>query len=99
MIRSLVLFAVTYACAALAQGKTPPNPPTVKQPNEGPVRLYLSTPDEAFLSAGKAAEDFGLDVAKAPDGTLFIASPGPWTRPHRGVTFTHTFIVRVRLLN
>jgi mannose-6-phosphate isomerase-like protein (cupin superfamily) len=71
----------------------------VKQPNEGPVRIYLATPDEAFTSAGKSAEEFGLDVAKAPDGTVFIASPGPWTRPYKGVNFTHTFIVRVRALN
>lgn len=99
LIRSVVIFAVTYAAAALAQGKTPPGPPTVKQPNEGPVRLYLATPDETFTCAGKSAEDFGLDVARAPDGTLFIASPGPWTRPYKGVSFTHTFIVRVRPLN
>jgi mannose-6-phosphate isomerase-like protein (cupin superfamily) len=99
MIRTLVAFAVTYAVAALAQGKTPPGPPSVKQPNEGPVRIYFSTPDEAFSSACKAAEDFGLELAKAPDGTIFIASPGPWTRPYKGTQFTHTFIVRVRTLN
>ena len=99
MIRTLVIFAVTFAAAALAQGKTPPGPPSVKQPNEGPVRIYLATLEETFTSAGKSAEDFGLDVAKAPDGTIFIASPGPWTRPYHGVTFTHTFIVRVRTLN
>lgn len=99
MIRTIALGAVTFAVAAFAQGKTPPGPPTVKQPNEGAVRIYFATPDETFLSAGKSAEDFGLDVAKAPDGTVFIASPGPWTRPYKGVSFTHTFIVRVRALN
>jgi mannose-6-phosphate isomerase-like protein (cupin superfamily) len=99
MIRSLGLVGVMCAVAAFAQGKTPPGPPSVKQPNEGPVRIYLATPDETFSSAGKAAEEFGLDVAKAPDGTLFIASPGPWTRPYKNVSFTHTFIVRVRALN
>lgn len=98
MIRTLVAFAVTFAVAALAQGKTPPSPPSVKQPNEGSVRIYLVTPDEAFTSAGKTAEDFGLEVAKAPDGQLFIASPGPWTRPYKSIAFTHTFIVRVRAL-
>jgi mannose-6-phosphate isomerase-like protein (cupin superfamily) len=99
MNRLLALAVVTYAFAALAQGKTPPGPPSVKQPNEGPVRIYHATPDESFTSAGKAAEEFGLEVAKAPDGTLFIASPGPWTRPYKNVNFTHTFIVRVRALN
>jgi mannose-6-phosphate isomerase-like protein (cupin superfamily) len=99
MIRSLGLASVMCAVAAFAQGKTPPGPPTVKQPNEGPVRIYLATPDEAFGSAGKAAEEFGLEVAKAPDGAIFIASPGPWTRPYKNVSFTHTFIVRVRALN
>lgn len=98
-MRKLLLIALTFAAAAFAQGKTPPGPPTVKQPNEGPVRIYFATPDETFLSAGKSAEDFGLDVAKAPDGTLFIASPGPWTRPYKGVSFSRTFIVRVRALN
>ncbi len=99
MIRALGLVVSLFAVPALAQGKTPPGPPTVKQPNEGSVRIYLATPDEAFTSAGKSAEGFGLDVAKAPDGTVFIASPGPWTLPYKGVNFTHTFIVRVRALN
>jgi len=100
MIRTSVLAAVGFALAALAQGRTPPSPPTVKQPNEGFVRIYLCSTDEAFASATHAAEDFGLDVARAPDNKLFIASPGPWTRPYsKTIAFTHTFIVRVRALN
>lgn len=99
MIRSLVVASVTFAVAALAQGKTTASPPTVKQPNEGPVRIYLATPEETYTSAVRTAEEFGLDVAKAPDGTIFIASPGPWTRPYKNVSFTRTFIVRARLLN
>lgn len=100
MIRFLVTCAVTFAVTVWAQGnKTPSASPSVKAPNEGPVRIYLASQDEVYSSAARAAEDFGLDVAKAPDGALFIASPGPWTRPYKGVTFTHTFIVRVRSLN
>jgi mannose-6-phosphate isomerase-like protein (cupin superfamily) len=99
MIRTLVLMTLTYATVTFAQSRTPPSPPTVKQPNEGAVRIYLCSPDEAFQSAAKAAEDFGLDVARAPNNALFIASPGPWTRPYNKVTFTRTFIVRVRALN
>jgi mannose-6-phosphate isomerase-like protein (cupin superfamily) len=99
MTRTLLVGSLCIATLALAQGKTPPGPPSVKQPNEGFVRIYLCTTDEAFASAARSAEDFGLDVARAPDGSVFIASPGPWTRPYKNVTFTHTFIVRVRGLN
>ncbi len=95
----MVVGVLMWASAALAQGKTPPSPPSVKQPNEGLVRIYLAPLDEVFSSAAHSAEEFGLDVSRAPDGTLFIASPGPWTRPYKTFTFPHTFIVRVRALN
>lgn len=74
-------------------------PPTVKAPNEGPARVYLGSLDEVSGSSLQTAADFGLDVAKAPDGSLFIASPGPWTRPLGNVTFSKTLIVRLRALN
>jgi mannose-6-phosphate isomerase-like protein (cupin superfamily) len=99
MIRLILVAVLWLSSTAWAQARTNASPPTVKQPNEGAVRIYLATTDEAFACASRAGEDFGLDLAKAPDGTLFIASPGPWTRPYKGVTFVKTFIVRVRALN
>ena len=94
--RHLAVVAVLLGAAALAQGR---DLPMVKAPNEGNTRVYLSSIEDALEASVQAAGVIGLDVTRAPDGTVFIASPSSWTRPIDGLTFTRTFVVRVRMLS
>jgi quercetin dioxygenase-like cupin family protein len=94
-IRVTALLALV-ASLAFAQGK---ELPMVKAPNEGNTRVYLSSVEDALEAAAQAAGQLGLDVTRAPDGTVFIASPSAWTRPIENITFTRTFVVRVRMLS
>ena len=71
--------------------------PMVKTPNEGPARTYLCSLEEGLeASVQAAASSLGLEVTRAPDGTVFIASPTSWSVPVDGISFTRTFVVRVR---
>lgn len=92
MLLCASLFAATLATA---QGKQTSG---VRAPNEGPARVYEGTSDEVLEAAVDAAERAGLDVTRLGEGFMFLASPDPWARPKKGVTFTKTLIVRLRSL-
>jgi mannose-6-phosphate isomerase-like protein (cupin superfamily) len=94
--RDFALLAALIATHAAAQGR---ESPVVRTPNEGNSRVYLGTPDEALEASVQAAAGLGLEVTRAPDGTVFIASPTSWTQAVENITFTRTFVVRVRTLN
>ena len=97
MIRHAALALLLLSSAVcLAQGK---DLPMVKAPNEGGGRVYLSSLEDALQASVQAAASLGLDVTRAPDGTVFIASPTSWTTPVDGISFTRTFVVRVRTIN
>lgn len=89
---ALLLFLLGSS-AAVAQGK---DLPMVKLPNEGTGRVYVGSLEEGLEAAVQAAASLGLDVTRAPDGTVFIASPTSWTTPVDGISFTRTFVVKVR---
>ncbi len=93
--RKLALLSALLPALAFAQGK---QLPMVKAPNEGNTRVYLSSVEDALEAAVQAAAGIGLDVTRAPDGTVFIASPSSWTRPIDTISFTRTFVIKVRTL-
>ena len=96
VIRHAAVVLLVLTCAvALAQGK---ELPMVRIPNEGGARTYLGTSDDVMEASVQTAQSLGLDVTRAPDGTVFIASPTSWTIPVDGISFTRTFVVRVRTL-
>ena len=92
----LSVLAALLPVLALADGK---QLPMVKAPNEGNARVYFSSVEDALEAAVQAAAGIGLDVTRAPDGTVFIASPSSWTRPIDNIAFTRTFVIRVRTLS
>ena len=98
MIARAFAVAVLLLCSAVSfgQGK---DLPMVKAPNEGTGRVYVASLEDALAGAAQAAASLGLDVTRAPDGTVFIASPTSWTTPIDGITFTRTFVVRVRTIS
>ncbi|MBS1153301.1 MAG: hypothetical protein H6Q89_4999 [Myxococcaceae bacterium] len=94
--RHTAVALLLLSSAAAAQGK---DLPMVKQPNEGSGRVYLCSMEDALAASAQSAAALGLDVTRAPDGTVLIASPTSWTQPIDGISFTRTFVVRVRTLS
>ncbi len=89
------LLAVIASLAAQA-GPAEGTPAVVKAPNEGPTRTYNASPDEVFEAATVAVERLGLFVTRAPDASVFIASPSVWKKPVVATLFPNTMLVRVR---
>ena len=96
MISRAVVLLLLGSSVSFGQGR---DLPMVKLPNEGPGRVYLGSLDDALQASAQAATSLGLDVTRAPDGTVFIASPTSWTTPVDGISFTRTFVVRVRTIS
>ncbi len=94
--QSAVALLLLSSTVSWGQGK---DVPMVKLPNEGPSRVYLGSMEDALEASVQAAASLGLEVTRAPDGTVFIASPSSWTRPVDGIAFTRTFVVRARTLS
>ncbi len=96
MFKRLVVSALLLSAPVVfAQGKQVPN---VRTPNEGGSRVYIGTVEDVLAAAEQACDLLNLGVVKAPDNSLFIATPNAFTRPVGGVSFTRTLIVRVRAL-
>ena len=95
----LRLPAAALALAALTAFGQGNQLPVVRGPNEGNARVYLGAPEDILSASVLAAQGLALEVTRAPDGTVFIASPTSWTRPVDGIAFTRTFVVRVRTLS
>lgn len=95
-MKNLLLVALVASSTVFAQGKVLS---TVRSPNEGASRVYLGTPDELYEAAMVTCRFIGLEFTRSPDGSVFIATPTPWTKPSGRVTFTRTLIGRVRQLN
>lgn len=95
MLRALLLVASFGSTLVFAQG---PQTALVRAPNEGGTRVYVGSPEDVLEAGAQASEALGLAVTRAPDGSVFIASPTPWMK--RGlITFPKTLVVKVRVLS
>ncbi|MBX7102152.1 MAG: hypothetical protein K1X89_30835 [Myxococcaceae bacterium] len=94
-MKRALLALVLLAVPAFAQGKQVPG---VRTPNEGASRVYLGSPEDVLEAGVEAAEQLSLAVTRAPDGSIFIASPTPWLKPGP-VSYPRTLVVHVRALS